>query len=117
MCVCLCEGGSFSRLCQMQLSELFSISPSLYFIQSSPCSPCSPGDTTNVPHSFSSRTESQAGQTNQEHSEKVLLNLEEVKVSGRRVPYAVSLCVNVAWMFLKFIGYSLTVFTGIIIEI
>eukprot|EP00066_Takifugu_rubripes_P013036 XP_011602302.1 PREDICTED: uncharacterized protein KIAA0556 homolog isoform X3 [Takifugu rubripes] len=50
-------------------------------MESSPCSPCSPGDTTSVLHSFSS--ESQAGQTNQDHSEKVLLNLEEVKVLRR----------------------------------
>lgn len=65
----------------MQLPELFSISPSLCFIQSSPCSPCSPGDSTSVSCSFSSRTETQVGQTNQDHTEKVLLNLEEVKVS------------------------------------
>lgn len=94
VCVCapVCVGGSFSGLCQMQLSELFSISPSLpslCSIQSSPCSPCSPGDTTSGLHSFSS--ESQAGQTNQDHCEKVLLNLEEVKVNRRRVPYAVDL--------------------------
>ncbi len=58
------------------------------FIQSSsprsPRSPCSPRDTCKVSRSFSSRPESQGGQANQEHSEKVLLNLEEVKVSGRR---------------------------------
>lgn len=74
----------------MQLSEPFSISPFLCFVQSSPCSPCSPGDTTIVPHSFSPRNESQAGQHNQDHSEKVLLNLEEVKASGRRVPTTVN---------------------------
>lgn len=72
----------------MQLSVLFSISSSLLllcFTQcSSPCSPCSSTDSSRVSYSFSSRPESQAGQTNQEHGEKVLLNLEEVKVSGRR---------------------------------
>ncbi|XP_017274072.1 katanin-interacting protein isoform X2 [Kryptolebias marmoratus] len=36
-----------------------------------------------VSHSFSSRPESQGGQANQEHSEKVLLNLEDVKVIRR----------------------------------
>lgn len=69
----------------MQLPELVSISPSLCFIQSSPCSPCSPRDSTSVSCSFSSRAETQEGQTNQDHSEKVLLNLEEVKVSGREI--------------------------------
>lgn len=70
----------------MQLSELFSISPSLCFIQSSPCSPCSPRDSTSVSRPFSSRSETQVGQTNQDHSEKVLLNLEEVTVSDRGAP-------------------------------
>ncbi|XP_039990940.1 katanin-interacting protein isoform X1 [Xiphias gladius] len=45
-----------------------------------PRSPCSPRDTCKVSRSFSSRPESQASQ---EHSEKVLLNLEEVKVLRR----------------------------------
>ncbi|XP_029978131.1 protein KIAA0556 isoform X2 [Sphaeramia orbicularis] len=49
----------------------------------SPHSPCSPRDTCKVSHSFSTRPDSQAGQSNQEHSEKVLLNLEEVKVLRR----------------------------------
>ncbi|KAM9336090.1 katanin-interacting protein [Symphorus nematophorus] len=49
----------------------------------SPRSPCSPRDTSKVSRSFSSRPESQGGQANQEHSEKVLLNLEEVKVLRR----------------------------------
>ncbi|XP_042364417.1 katanin-interacting protein isoform X2 [Plectropomus leopardus] len=49
----------------------------------SPRSPCSPRDTCKVPRSFSSRHDSQGGQANQEHNEKVLLNLEEVKVLRR----------------------------------
>ncbi|XP_076615806.1 katanin-interacting protein isoform X1 [Chaetodon auriga] len=49
----------------------------------SPRSPCSPRDTSKVSRSFSSRPESQGGQASQEHSEKVLLNLEEVKVLRR----------------------------------
>ncbi|KAM7381856.1 hypothetical protein PAMA_012625 [Pampus argenteus] len=49
----------------------------------SPHSPCSPRDTCKVSRSFSSRPENQGGQANQEHSEKVLLNLEEVKVLRR----------------------------------
>ncbi|KAM3591703.1 uncharacterized protein V6R79_006053 [Siganus canaliculatus] len=49
----------------------------------SPRSPCSPRDASKVSRSFSSRAESQGGQANQEHSEKVLLNLEEVKVLRR----------------------------------
>lgn len=93
VCACLCVGGSFSRLCQMQLPELFSISPSLCFTQSSPCSPCSPRDSTSVSRCFSSRSETQVGQTNQDHSEKVLLNLEEVKVSGREIP-SLWICVS-----------------------
>ncbi|XP_053197195.1 katanin-interacting protein isoform X1 [Scomber japonicus] len=46
----------------------------------SPRSPCSQRDICKVSHSFNYRPESQGGQANQEHSEKVLLNLEEVKV-------------------------------------
>ncbi|XP_035468366.2 katanin-interacting protein isoform X3 [Scophthalmus maximus] len=49
----------------------------------SPHSPRSPRDTYKVTCSFSSRPESQGGQASQEHSEKVLLNLEEVKVLRR----------------------------------
>ncbi|XP_078146747.1 katanin-interacting protein [Centroberyx gerrardi] len=49
----------------------------------SPRSPCSPRDTCKVSRSFSSRAESRGGQVNPEHSEKVLLNLEEVKVLRR----------------------------------
>ncbi|XP_035002049.2 katanin-interacting protein isoform X3 [Hippoglossus stenolepis] len=49
----------------------------------SPRSPCSPRGTCKGTRSFSSRPESQGGQTSQEHGEKVLLNLEEVKVLRR----------------------------------
>ncbi|XP_026172275.1 protein KIAA0556 isoform X2 [Mastacembelus armatus] len=49
----------------------------------SPRSPCSPRDTCKVSRSFSSRPEIQGGQSDQEHNEKVLLNLEEVKVLRR----------------------------------
>ncbi|KAK5601205.1 hypothetical protein CRENBAI_002762 [Crenichthys baileyi] len=49
----------------------------------SPCSPHCQRDTSKVSRSFSSRPESQEGQANQEHSEKVLLSLEEVKVLRR----------------------------------
>ncbi|XP_029312207.1 protein KIAA0556 isoform X3 [Cottoperca gobio] len=51
--------------------------------QRSSRSPCSPRDTCKVSRSFSSRHEGQGGQANQEHNEKVLLNLEEVKVLRR----------------------------------
>ncbi|XP_026034659.1 protein KIAA0556 isoform X3 [Astatotilapia calliptera] len=46
----------------------------------SPRSPCCQRNTCKVSHSFSSRPESRG---DQEHSEKVLLNLEEVKVLRR----------------------------------
>ncbi|XP_047232859.1 katanin-interacting protein isoform X1 [Girardinichthys multiradiatus] len=46
----------------------------------SPRSPRCQRDTSKVSRSFGSRPESQEGQANQEHSEKVLLSLEEVKV-------------------------------------
>ncbi|XP_050922117.1 katanin-interacting protein isoform X2 [Lates calcarifer] len=49
----------------------------------SPRSPCSPRGTCKVSRSHSSRPESQGGQASQEHNEKVLLNLEEVKVLRR----------------------------------
>ncbi|XP_054605101.1 katanin-interacting protein isoform X3 [Nothobranchius furzeri] len=49
----------------------------------SPCSPRSQRDACRVSRSFSSRAECQEDQGNQEHSEKVLLNLEEVKVLRR----------------------------------
>lgn len=57
----------------------------------SPRSPCSPRDARKVSRSFSCRPESQGGQASQEHSEKVLLNLEEVKVSSYRNTHTVSL--------------------------
>lgn len=83
---------------QMHLSVQISISVSLLFhcsfvqslcfMQSSsprtPRSPCSPRDTCKVTRSFSSRPEIQGGQGNKEHSEKMLLNLEEVKVNRKR---------------------------------
>ncbi|XP_054609363.1 katanin-interacting protein isoform X2 [Dunckerocampus dactyliophorus] len=49
----------------------------------SPHTPCSPRDTCKHLRCLGSRPESQGGQANQEHSEKVLLNLEEVKVLRR----------------------------------
>ena len=80
-CSCVCYLASL-HLCHFPFTQ----SPCC--IQSSsprsPRSPCSQRDTSKVSRSFSSRPESQGGQANQEHSEKVLLNLEEVKVRGRR---------------------------------
>nr|XP_057917653.1 katanin-interacting protein isoform X2 [Doryrhamphus excisus] len=50
----------------------------------SPRTPCSPRDTCKHHlRCLGSRPESQGGQANQEHNEKVLLNLEEVKVLRR----------------------------------
>ncbi|XP_077407033.1 katanin-interacting protein isoform X2 [Vanacampus margaritifer] len=50
----------------------------------SPRAPRSPRDTCALSHPFSSRPQNQAGQPgSQEHGEKVLLNLEEVKVLRR----------------------------------
>ncbi|XP_061564927.1 katanin-interacting protein isoform X2 [Cololabis saira] len=49
----------------------------------SPRSPCCQRDVCKVSRSFNCRPESQGGQANQEHAEKVLLNLEEVKVLRR----------------------------------
>ncbi|XP_078478463.1 LOW QUALITY PROTEIN: katanin-interacting protein-like [Lampetra planeri] len=46
----------------------------------SPPSPCFPTDTCKILGSFSSRPETQGGDAHQEHNEKVLLSLEEVKV-------------------------------------
>ncbi|XP_077958631.1 katanin-interacting protein isoform X1 [Gasterosteus aculeatus] len=45
--------------------------------------PRSPRSSCRASHSFGSRHESQGGQANPEHNEKVLLNLEEVKVLRR----------------------------------
>ncbi|CAM9158646.1 unnamed protein product [Lampetra planeri] len=45
----------------------------------SPPSPCFPTDTCKILGSFSSRPETQGGDAHQEHNEKVLLSLEEVK--------------------------------------
>lgn len=72
----------------MQLSVLISISPSPPFPPPRFLRPVVLGeqrDPSKLPHSFSSRTEDQGGQASQQHSEKVLLSLEEVKVSGRFV--------------------------------
>ncbi|XP_035987908.1 katanin-interacting protein isoform X1 [Fundulus heteroclitus] len=49
----------------------------------SPRSPRRQRDASKATRSFSSRPESQGGQADQEHSEKVLLSLEEVKVLRR----------------------------------
>lgn len=48
----------------------------------SPPRPCFPTDTCKILGSFSSRPETQGGDAQQEHNEKVLLSLEEVKVSA-----------------------------------
>ncbi|XP_062415985.1 katanin-interacting protein isoform X2 [Pungitius pungitius] len=53
------------------------------FLKSQNSSPRSPRSSCKASPSFSSRHESQGGQANPEHSEKVLLNLEEVKVLRR----------------------------------
>ncbi|CAN9508536.1 unnamed protein product [Ophioblennius macclurei] len=50
------------------------------FSPRSPRSPWSPRDPCKASRSFSSMPESQGGPATQEHNEKVLLNLEEVKV-------------------------------------
>ncbi|XP_010734576.2 protein KIAA0556 isoform X1 [Larimichthys crocea] len=55
----------------------------------SPRSPRSPRDTSRLSRSFSTRSESQGGQANQELTEKVLLNLEEVKVLRRSLEVSV----------------------------
>ncbi|KAM9837979.1 katanin-interacting protein [Aulostomus maculatus] len=78
------EGGPSLQLCPEKLySDDFEPYESIEMESSSRCpphSPCSPRDTGKHFHCFSSRPESQGGQANQEHNEKVLLNLEEVKV-------------------------------------
>lgn len=76
-------------MCQRQLSELLSMSLYLLFQSSSlrsPRSPHSPRDLCKGSRSFSSssRSEGRGGQTSQEYNEKVLLNLEEVKVSTEK---------------------------------
>ncbi|XP_068439224.1 katanin-interacting protein isoform X1 [Clinocottus analis] len=81
------EEGPCLQICpEKRYSEDFEPYESVDMESSSPRpprSPCSPRDTCKVSHSFSSRHESQGGQANQEHNEKVLLNLEEVKVLRR----------------------------------
>lgn len=75
----------------MQLSVLISISISSIFLsffhprccvqRSGQRSPCR--DSSKLQRSFSCRPEVQGGPANPEHSEKVLLSLEEVKVRNR----------------------------------
>ncbi|KAI3365616.1 hypothetical protein L3Q82_010698, partial [Scortum barcoo] len=80
------EGQTLQISPEKQYSEDFELYESIDMESSSPRSPrspCSPRDTCKVLRSFSSRPDSQGGQVNQEHSEKVLLNLEEVKVLRR----------------------------------
>ncbi|XP_034413833.1 protein KIAA0556 isoform X2 [Cyclopterus lumpus] len=77
------EGPSLQIYPEKCYSEDFELYESVDMKSSSPRSPrslCAPRDTCKVSHSFSSRHESQGGKANQEHNEKVLLNLEEVKV-------------------------------------
>ncbi|XP_032359148.1 protein KIAA0556 isoform X1 [Etheostoma spectabile] len=77
------EGPSLQISPEKRYSEDFEPSESEDMENSSPRSPrspCSPRNTCKVSRSFSSRHESQGGQANQEYNEKVLLNLEEVKV-------------------------------------
>ncbi|KAM9715846.1 katanin-interacting protein isoform 1-T1 [Menidia menidia] len=80
------NGPSVQIFPETRYSEDFEPYESIDMERSSPRSPLSPRcqrDACKVSHSFSSRPESQGGQANQEHSEKVLLNLEEVKVLRR----------------------------------
>lgn len=104
VCVCLCARvGVFGRgegLCvrcsclyylaslHLHLSVSIATFPSSkHFVStqsSSPRSPHSPRSPRDA-----SKLSRQAGSANQEHNEKVLLNLEEVKVSGRRNTFTV----------------------------
>ncbi|KAK5850661.1 hypothetical protein PBY51_001519 [Eleginops maclovinus] len=81
------EGGPSVQICpEKRYSEDFEPYESIDMESSSlrsPRSPRSQRDPCKVSRSFSSRHESQGGQANQEHNEKVLLNLEEVKVLRR----------------------------------
>ncbi|XP_026207024.1 protein KIAA0556 isoform X2 [Anabas testudineus] len=80
------EGQSLQISPEKRYSEDFEPYESVDMERSSPRtprSPCSPRDTCKVTRSFSSRPEIQGGQGHQEQSEKVLLNLEEVKVLRR----------------------------------
>ncbi|KAM4524710.1 katanin-interacting protein isoform 1-T1 [Odontesthes bonariensis] len=80
------NGTSLHIFPEKRYSEDFEPYESVDMESSSPRSPrslCCQRDACKVSHSFSSRPESQGGPANQEHSEKVLLNLEEVKVLRR----------------------------------
>ncbi|XP_041671990.1 katanin-interacting protein isoform X2 [Cheilinus undulatus] len=80
------EGPSLKISPEKRYPEDFEPYESIDMESSSPRSshtPCSQRDTLKVSRSFSSRPESQGGQASQEHNEKVLLNLEEVKVLRR----------------------------------
>ncbi|XP_029383143.1 protein KIAA0556 isoform X2 [Echeneis naucrates] len=80
------DGPSLQISPEKRYSEDFEPYESVDMESSSPCShrsPRLPRDTGKVSLSFSSRPESQGGRVSQEHSEKVLLNLEEVKVLRR----------------------------------
>lgn len=62
-------------------------------------------------HSFSSKPEIQGGKGNKEHNEKVLLNLEEVKV--RNMPTSLFRHVKVVWDAVSTSWlFVLTVFSG-----
>ncbi|XP_069547538.1 katanin-interacting protein isoform X1 [Brachyistius frenatus] len=80
------DGPSLQISPEKRYSEEFEPYESVDMESSSPClrrSPCSPRENCKVSRSCSSRPESQGGQANQQHNEKVLLNLEEVKVLRR----------------------------------
>ncbi|XP_061562619.1 katanin-interacting protein isoform X2 [Phycodurus eques] len=81
------EDGPSLKICpDKRYSDEFEPYESVDMESSGPRSPralCSPSDTCMLSRSFGTRPESQAGQASQEHGEKVLLNLEEVKVLRR----------------------------------
>ncbi|XP_074475318.1 katanin-interacting protein isoform X1 [Sebastes fasciatus] len=78
------EEGTFLTIWpEKRYSEDFEPYKSVDMETSSSRSPRSPRDACKASRSFSSRHESQGGQANQEHNEKVLLNLEEVKALRR----------------------------------
>ncbi|KAM6897868.1 katanin-interacting protein isoform 2-T2 [Xenentodon cancila] len=77
------DGPSLHIFPEKRYSEDFELYESVVMESSSlssPRSPCCQRDACKVSRSFNSRPESHGGQANQEHAEKVLLNLEEVKV-------------------------------------
>ncbi|KAM9774277.1 katanin-interacting protein isoform 2-T2 [Syngnathus typhle] len=81
------ENGPSLKICSAKsYPDDFETYESVDMESSSPRSPralCSPRDTCALSRSFTSGTHNQAGQGSQEHGEKVLLNLEEVKVLRR----------------------------------